>query len=233
MNFSAQTTPQPYVVVVDDDPGMLRSIGFMLHAEKIRCLPFSGGEAFFEELQTRPELLQGPGCLLLDLRMPGMSGLEVFERLMQREPDPTLAIIFITAHGEVSIVARVLKQGAVDFIQKPFDAETMLRQLQDYFEISRKRFVRKAAKADVLSKINDLTDKEQIVMSLLFEGLSNKEIAEKLSNSVRTIELRRASVYDKLHVRSVVEMTRLLESIDWQADPAAAQGQGTGQIYRP
>lgn len=217
MNMMVSSTPQPYVLVVDDDPGMLRSIGFMLQTEKIRCVPFSGGDAFIQEVAVHPELLKGPGCLLLDLRMPGMGGLEVFEHLMQIDPDPTLAIIFITAHGEVSIVAKVLKQGAVDFIQKPFDVEQMLRQLDEYFEVSRKRFLRKANRAEVQSRINELTDKEEVVMGLLFEGLSNKEIAEKLSNSVRTIELRRASIYDKLQVKSVVEMTRLLESIAWQA----------------
>lgn len=216
MNMLVNSVPQPYVLVVDDDPGMLRSIGFMLQTEKIRCFPFPGGDAFIQEVQARPELLQGPGCLLLDLRMPGMGGLEVFEHLMRIDPDPALAIIFITAHGEVSIVAKVLKQGAVDFIQKPFDVEQMLRQLEEYFDISRKRFIRKANKVEVQSRIDELTDKEVVVMGLLFEGLSNKEIAEKLNNSVRTIELRRASIYDKLQVKSVVEMTRLLESISWQ-----------------
>lgn len=216
MNLLTSAVPQPYVLVVDDDPGMLRSIGFMLQAEKIHCVPFSGGDGFIQALRAQPEMLQGPGCLLLDLRMPGMGGLEVFDHLMRIDPDPTLAIIFITAHGEVSIVAQVLKQGAVDFIQKPFDAEQMMRQLEGYFEISRKRFLRKANKAEVQARIDELTDKEAVVMGLLFEGLSNKEIAERLKNSVRTIELRRASIYDKLQVKSVVEMTRMLESIAWQ-----------------
>jgi two-component system response regulator DctR len=217
MNFPTSAPPLPYVIVVDDDLGMLKSIEFLLQTEKIRCLTFQDSVAFLQQVEARPELIGGPGCLLLDLRMPGMSGLEVFDRLMALDADPAMSIIFITAHGEVSIVTRVLKQGAVDFVQKPFVAEDMLARLLQYCELSQQRFRRKAVRLSVKERIEELTEREAAVMNLLFDGLSNKEIAEKLGNSVRTIELRRASVYDKLHVKSVVELARLLESLQWKS----------------
>ncbi len=207
--------PAPYVIVVDDDPGMLQSIEFLLQTEKLKCYAFSSGTALFEKFQTQPDLLSGPGCILLDVRMPGMSGVEVFDKLTAMDPEMNMPVIFITAHGDVALVTKVLKQGAVDFIPKPFSAEDLLLRIQEYFEISRARYIRKATKLDVFQRVAELTERELFVMQHLFDGLSNKEIAELLGNSVRTIELRRAAIYDKLNIKSAVELARLLENVQW------------------
>lgn len=216
MNLPLTGLPPPYVIAIDDDAGMLKSMDFLLKTERIQSRLFSGGPEFFAEVESHPELLNGPGCILLDVRMPDMNGLEVFDKLISIDDNLNMPVIFITAHGDIALVTKVLKQGAVDFITKPFSAEDLLLRLHQYFEISRSRYTRKANIQSVHQRISQLTERELFVMEHLFEGLSNKEIAELLGNSVRTIELRRAAIYDKLNVKSAVELARLLENAAWK-----------------
>ncbi len=219
MNLPLNGLPPPYVIAVDDDAGMLKSMEFLLKAERIDSYFFSGGLAFFDAIKAKPELLNGPGCILLDVRMPDMNGLEVFDKLIAIDPNLAMPVIFITGHGDVALVTKVLKQGAVDFITKPYSAEDLLLRLHEYFDNSRSRYIRKANMQSVEQRIQQLTEREFFVMEHLFEGLSNKDIAEILGNSVRTIELRRAAIYDKLQVKSVVELARLLENAEWKKKP--------------
>jgi two-component system response regulator DctR len=216
MNLPLNGLPPPCVIAIDDDAGMLKSMEFLLKTERIDSYFFSGGPAFFEAVKATPELLNGPGCILLDVRMPDMNGLEVFDRLISIDPNLNLPIVFITGHGDVALVTKVLKQGAVDFITKPYSAEDLLLRLHECFDISRSRFIRKANIQSVEHRIKQLTEREFFVMGHLFEGLSNKDIAEIMGNSVRTIELRRAAIYDKLQVKSAVELARLLENAEWK-----------------
>jgi len=219
MNLPLNGLPPPYVIVIDDDAGMLKSMEFLLKTERIDSHFFSGGLAFFDAIKATPELLNGPGCILLDVRMPDMNGLEVFDQLIAIDPSLTMPVIFITGHGDVALVTKVLKQGAVDFITKPYSAEDLLLRLHEYFDNSRARYIRKANIQSVEQRINQLTEREYFVMEHLFEGHSNKDIAEILGNSVRTIELRRAAIYDKLQVKSAVELARLLENAEWKKKP--------------
>jgi FixJ family two-component response regulator len=212
----AQTVAEKYVILVDDDPGLSASVKFLLQAEKIRCESFSSGTQFLEKAKQTPDLLAGPGCILLDMRMPGMNGSEVFDQLRELAPDSPMPVVFLTAHGDVPLVTRVLTLGAIDFIQKPASAETLLEKIRGYFAISEAKRQSAIRHQDVLERIAALTGRERSVMALLYEGLANKDIAEKLGNSVRTIELRRASVYDKLRVSSAIELARMLQSIDWR-----------------
>lgn len=205
----------PYVLFVDDDFGMSNSMKFLLDAEKIPLRHFSSGQEFLDAIHKDPELLAGPGCLFLDIRMPVMSGLDVFEQLKKNHPQLCLPIVFITGHGDVPIVTRVLREGAFDFIQKPFTGEDLLLRIERYFDESNQRWKAGQHRDEVMERIHSLTERECLIMQKLFEGLSNKEIAEQLGNSVRTVELRRAAIYDKMKVRSVVELTRLLDSIHW------------------
>ena len=204
-----------YVVFVDDDSGIANSMKFLLEAEKIPFQHFVSGDDFMQACQDQPDLLQGPGCLFLDIRMPGVSGLEVFDWLRNTHPNAALPVIFMTGHGDVPIVTRVLKEGAFDFIQKPFSGEDLILRIGRYFAESQTRWMNNAHFIEVRERVDSLTERERLIMQKLFEGLSNKEIAEQLGNSVRTVELRRASIYDKLKVRSAVELARLLDSIDW------------------
>jgi two-component system response regulator DctR len=205
----------PYVLFVDDDAGMASSMKFLLDTEKITCHHFASGEAFLVAIQKTPSLLNGPGCILLDIRMQTVSGLDVFEHLKKISPQMVMPVAFITGHGDVPIVTRVLREGAHDFMQKPIAGEDLLQRIENYFKESEVRLVKNRHLHEVMERIESLTGKEHQIMQHLFEGESNKEIAEKLSNSVRTVELRRAAIYDKLRVKSVVELVRLLESIGW------------------
>ena len=210
----------PYVLYVDDDDGIAKSMKFLFDTEKINSHYFNSGEVFLESINKKPQLLDGPGCILLDIRMKELSGLDVFEKLKKIDMYLVMPIIFMTGHGDVPIVTRVLKEGAIDFLQKPIAGEEFLQKIQDYFKISDGLWQKKNHQLETSERLSSLTAKESLVMSHLFKGNSNKEIAEKLGNSVRTVELRRASIYDKLRVRSVVEMVRLLESIGWTSPDA-------------
>jgi two-component system response regulator DctR len=214
--LSTPLNSRPYVILVDDDSGLSGSIRFLLQSENIPCECFESGEEFLNSVRVKPSLLQGPGCILLDMRMPGMNGSEVFDQLRQIKPECLMPVAFLTAHGDVPLVTRVLTSGAADFIQKPASAETLLEKIKSYFLLSEARTQADQMRLEVMSRIECLTGREKAVMNLLYEGMANKEIAEKLGNSVRTIELRRASVYDKLKVHSAIELARMLQSIDWK-----------------
>lgn len=206
----------PYMLFVDDDAGMASSMKFLLDTERITCHHFTSGEVFLEAIQKTPTLLNGPGCILLDIRMHTVSGLDVFDQLKKINPQMVMPVAFITGHGDVPIVTRVLREGAYDFMQKPIAGEDLLQRIEGYFLESEARLMKVHHHREVTERLESLTGKEHLIMQHLFEGEANKEIAEKLGNSVRTVELRRAAIYDKLKVKSVVELVRLLESIGWK-----------------
>jgi len=212
----------PYVIFVDDDQGIAKSMKFLLDAEKITSQYFESGEVFLDAIQKQPSLLEGPGCIFLDIRMKKISGLDVFEELKKYGTDSVMPIIFMTGHGDVPIVTRVLKEGAIDFLQKPIPGDELLKKVEDYFEISNNLWSKKQQRISVEDRLASLTSKEFLIMKHLYTGESNKDIAEQLGNSVRTVELRRAAIYDKLRVRSVVEMVRILEGIQLDDKKQAA-----------
>ena len=210
----------PYVLFVDDDAGIASSLKFLLDTEKISCHRFQSGEAFLQAIQETPSLLDGPGCILLDIRMQTVSGLDVFDHLKKINPQMVMPVAFITGHGDVPIVTRVLREGAYDFMQKPIAGDDLVQRIYGYFKESGLRLNKDKHNKEVQERVASLTGKEYLIMQHLFEGESNKEIAEKLGNSVRTVELRRAAIYDKLKVKSVVELVRTLESVGWQNQPS-------------
>ena len=203
----------PYVLFVDDDEGIAKSMKFMFDADKVNYEHFESGEAFLAAIHKMPSLLEGPGCILLDIRMKKISGLDVFDELKKTQTEFVMPIIFMTGHGDVPIVTRVLKEGAIDFLQKPISGDELLHKLTNYFKVSNNLWVKKQHLISVKESLLSLTSKEYLIMQHLYRGESNKEIAEQLGNSVRTVELRRAAIYDKLRVKSVVDMVRLLEGI--------------------
>ena len=155
------------------------------------------------------------GCILLDIRMNKLSGLDVFEKL--RQINCSMPIIFMTGHGDIQIVARVMQEGAYDFMEKPVAGEELISRVKKCLSVSMDLWEQNNHKESVIKRIETLTGKEKVIMGLLFEGHANKEIADKLGNSVRTIELRRATIYDKLQISNAVELVRLLDSIGWKS----------------
>ena len=190
------------VHLVDDDEAIRRSVGFMLKTSGFHVRTYDSG---VELLKSGANL--EPGCILLDIRMPGMDGLEVQAAL--RDKGITLPVIIMTGHGDVSLAVQAMKAGAVDFIEKPFEKAVLLSAIEHGVE----RLKRSSANLDradeAAVKLQALTPREREVLDGLAKGLPNKTIAYDLGISPRTVEIHRANVMSKLGVRSLSEALRL------------------------
>ena len=191
-----------YVYVVDDDRDVRRSISFMLGAADINAYPFGGGSDFIEAL---PDLQ--PGCILLDLRMPQIDGFQVMAELGRR--NIAWPVIVMTGHGAVSVAVRAMKVGAVDFLEKPFSEEALLTCLVQGFETLQEREKAAQRKREAEQRIALLTGRESEVLSGLLSGESNKAIAQRLGLSLRTVEMHRGNMMDRLQVASLAEALTL------------------------
>jgi two-component system response regulator FixJ len=193
---------KPLVHLVDDEDAIRRSAGFMLKTSGYRVRPFASGV----ELLRNARGLE-PGCILLDIRMPGMDGLEVQQAL--RDAGVAFPVIIMTGHGDVAVAVRAMKAGAVDFIEKPFEKEALLTALEQGFSRLRKE-ERNREKADEAElRIAALTPRERDVLAGLAGGLPNKTIAYDLGLSPRTVEIHRANLMHKLGVHSLSEALRI------------------------
>jgi RNA polymerase sigma factor (sigma-70 family) len=193
--------PSGRIVLVDDDPKVLKSISALFDSVGLEVYAFAHPQ---EVLNADPPR---PGCLVLDLRMPEMSGLEVFERLRERWPDvPT---IFITAHGEVSAAVRAMKLGARDFLEKPLGDQVLLERVQEALESDEKDRAARADRDEIRARLATLTRRERDVLKLIVDGLSSKMIASELGISMKTVEAHRTSTMQKMQARNAAELVRL------------------------
>ncbi len=190
------------VHLVDDDAAIRRSVGFMLKTSGYRVETYESGT---DLLKASADL--DNGCILLDIRMPGMDGLEVQHAL--QEKGVSLPVIIMTGHGDVSLAVRAMKAGAVDFIEKPFEKDALLASLEE----GQRRLSRKGATDDRMRdaavRLQALTPRERDVLDGLAQGLPNKTIAYDLGISPRTVEIHRANLMSKLGVRSLSEALRV------------------------
>jgi FixJ family two-component response regulator len=193
---------QPLVYIVDDDPDMRDSLHWLMKTVGIRALTFASAAEFLRDFTPN-----GPGCVILDVRMPGTSGLDLFEELIARGEG--MPVIFITAHADVPMAVRAMKSGAVEFVEKPFNRQTLLDKVQRAIKDDSERRSRMAARANLSRRFQRLTDKEREVLELVKEGRPNKDIARHLQITPRAVELRRSSLMRKLGVRSLIELLRL------------------------
>jgi two-component system response regulator FixJ len=204
--FEEKTLNSHYVYVVDDDRDVRRSLSFMLSASEIRSHPFGSGVDFLEAI---PDL--EPGCVLLDIRMPQMDGFEVMARLAQRGID--WPVIVMTGHGEVPVAVRAMKLGAVDFIEKPFSEEALLDCFGNAFELLGERETAGRRRRAARERVSQLTARETEVLEGLLAGESNKQLATRLGISLRTIEMHRGNMMERLQVASLAEaLTLALEA---------------------
>lgn len=193
---------QSLVYIVDDDPDMRDSLRWLMKTVGIRAQTFASAAEFLRDFAPN-----GPGCVILDVRMPGTSGLDLFEELVARGEG--MPVIFITAHADVPMAVRAMKSGAVEFVEKPFNRQTLLDKVQRAIKDDSERRGRMAARADLSRRFDRLTDKEREVLELIKDGRPNKEIASRLRITPRAVELRRSSLMRKLGVRSLIELLRL------------------------
>lgn len=188
--------------LVDDDEAIRRSGGFMLKTSGFRVHTYENGA---ELLRAAHDL--EPGCILLDIRMPGMDGLEVQRTL--RDKGVTLPVIIMTGHGDVSLAVQAMKAGAVDFIEKPFEKAVLIGAIENGFERLERIAGNRQRADEATARLNALTARERDVLDGLARGLPNKTIAYDLGISPRTVEIHRANLMTKLCVRSLSEALRL------------------------
>ena len=199
--------PDAIVYVVDDDPSVRRALARLIRSVGLAVETFPNAQAF---LDFTPH--DQPACLVLDVRLPGPSGLDLQSTL--REAGRLLPIVFITAHGSVSTSVRAMKGGAVDFLQKPFNDQELLDCIQRALETSRRQRADQAEHAELAQRHASLTSREREVLRLVVAGMLNKQIAGELGIAEKTIKVHRARVMDKMRVGSVPDLVRLAAKLD-------------------
>lgn len=197
------------VYIVDDDASVREALAWLLRSRRLGSQAFDSAEAFLEIIEGA-HLPPRPACLLLDVRMPGMSGLALFERLVERGLHLALPVIFLTGHADVPTAVSAVKRGAFDFCEKPFSDNALVDRVEQALAQSATIVQAQQVRARLRQRLGELTDRERAVMQLVIEGLPNKRIADQLDISVRTVEVHRARVFDKMEVKSAVELANLL-----------------------
>jgi two-component system, LuxR family, response regulator FixJ len=194
--------PQHTAYVVDDDEAIRTLWRWLMESQGIAVQTFATAGEFIAAYR------QGPGCLVLDLRLPGMSGLELQEYLRQRGIE--IPVVFMSAHGDVRTAVSAIKSGAVDFIEKPFSYREVLSVIAKAFERDGELRRKRALRSMVAERLAALTEREREVMARVIEGKPNKLIAAELDISVKTVEAHRAKVMEKMGAASVAELVQLM-----------------------
>jgi two-component system response regulator DctR len=201
------------IYIVDDDASVRDALAWLLRSRRLPSQSFDSAEAFLQHLRASHPTAGEPCCLLLDVRMPGMSGLALFDELASRGQHLRMPVIFLTGHADVPTAVDMLKRGAFDFCEKPFSDNALVDRVELALAASAKLMADDVS-IDKLRQLQaELTERERDVMRLVTEGLPNKLIADQLRISVRTVEVHRARVFDKMDVKSAVELANLLRKI--------------------
>ena len=185
--------------IVDDDAGFRESLVWLINSADIHCEEYDSAESFLAGYKG------GYGCLLLDIRMGGMSGLDLQKQLTDQ--GVKLPVIILTGHGDVPLTVTAMKNGAVDFIEKPFDGEQLIEKVEIAIKDSKSAFLNGQKRNKINDLFAELSAREQDVCQLMLSGLKNKEMAESLGISVRTLEIHRLRVLKKMKVKNVVELS--------------------------
>ena len=191
------------VFIVDDDQAVARSLRWLIETVRLKVETFASAQAFLDGYDAAK-----PGCLVLDVRMPGMSGLELQERLAARRIHQ-VPIIFITGHGDVQMAVRAVQAGAFDFVEKPFNDQDLLDRIQRAIVFDAEQRAREGQRAQLRALFASLTPREREVLDLVVEGLSNKAVANSLGLSAKTVEVHRAKVMEKMHARSLSDLVKM------------------------
>ena len=200
------TDHSPTVFLVDDDEAVRDSLGLLMKSVGLTSRSFASATEFLAEYDS-----DRPGCLVLDIRMPGMSGMELQQKLIEMRA--ILPIIFITGHGDIPMAVEAMQRGAVDFIPKPFRDNELLDRINKALEDDRQNRDTLLEREDVEKRIAKLTPREKQVLDLVVQGKANKVIAGDLEVSQRTVEIHRARVMEKMRSRSVAHLVRMVMQV--------------------
>ncbi len=191
------------VHIVDDDEAIRDALAWLLQTRHLTSATWPSGEAFLAGTLTGVR-----GCVVMDIRMGGMSGLECFDQMLER--GDALPVIFLTGHGDVPLAVEALRKGAYHFIEKPFNDNDLVKIVQQALARDAARCEAMASQASVSARQSSLSPREQEVMERILTGKLNKQIADELGISIRTVEVHRARIFEKMGVRSAVELSQLL-----------------------
>jgi RNA polymerase sigma factor (sigma-70 family) len=214
-----QPPPAATVFIVDDDADVLRSMRYLVESIGLPVETFASAQEFLAWFV--PEL---PGCLVLDVRMPGLSGLDLQDQLRERRIE--IPVIFITGYGDVPMAVRAMKAGAVEFLQKPVPDQVLLDHIQAAVARDLSRYRANAERREIAARLSGLTPRERQVLDRVAAGVSNREIGEQLGVSPKTVESHRAKVMRKMQATSVLHLVRMLMQV--QDDPPRPGGGTTG-----
>ncbi|UTM02591.1 response regulator [Alcaligenes sp. NLF5-7] len=198
------TKRAPLVHIVDDDPAIRDALSWLFSTRQVNTELWESGEAFLNALNPETQ-----GCILLDIRMDGLSGLEVFEQLRERQS--RLPVIFLTGHGDLPLAVTALKQGAADFIEKPFNDNDLVDRVLDVLRSYEASQEERDNEQALEERLDTLSQREREVLALALEGRLNKQIAQDLSITMRTVEVHRARALEKMQARTLIELARLLD----------------------
>ena len=197
----------PAVFIVDDDPAVRDSLRWLLESMRLKVITFDSAEAFLKFYN-----IHMIGCLVLDVRMPGMSGLQLQQYLTKQKY--CLPIIFITGHGDIPMAVRAMQSGALFFLEKPFEDQILLDYVNEALVLDKNNQQARIRLTTTQARIANLTEREREVLDLVTNNHSNKEIAEKLGVSIKTVEFHRSHMMEKMHAQSLIDLVNMLREVE-------------------
>ena len=200
------------VYIVDDDASVRDALAWLLRSRRLFSETFDSAESFDARVSGGFDV-RSPSCVLLDVRMAGLSGLAMFEKLIAYGLQPILPVIFLTGHADVPTAVAAVKQGAFDFCEKPFSDNALVDRIEQALAHSANALTQHVQSSSLQARLEALTEREKSVMKLVVGGLPNKLVADQLDISIRTVEVHRARVFDKMGVKSAVELANLLRNL--------------------
>ncbi|MEX8495620.1 response regulator transcription factor [Sphaerotilus sp.] len=198
------------VFVVDDEEVLRDALSWLLRSRRLLPRAYASADEFWAAIEQHEVRPDSPACLLLDMRMPGMNGMALFERLIERGWLEVLPVLFLTGHADVATAVMAVKRGAFDFVEKPFSDNALVDRVVEALGRSEQALARLSERDGLRRHLAELTERELEVMRLVIAGRANKQIADELDISVRTVEVHRARVFDKMDVKSAIELANVL-----------------------